>query len=127
MHLPLRSTDSARRLTDTVELLSAAGLFLAAVAAVISVASIVLDEAATSCHFRASDLSGLGSQRDLADRRRDHRAENSERQRLPRTGIGFAGAAFAATECVIQKRPSMKPGRRCTVPLSISGTGDGEA
>jgi hypothetical protein len=44
MHLPLRHGLGTG--TDTVELLSAAGTFLAAVAAVISVASIVLDEAA---------------------------------------------------------------------------------
>jgi hypothetical protein len=44
MHLPLRHGLGSK--ADAVELLSAAGTFLAAVAAVISVASIVLDEAA---------------------------------------------------------------------------------
>src|SRR3984957_9692888 len=42
MHLPLRHGLGTR--ADAVELLSAAGTFLAAVAAVISVSSIVLDE-----------------------------------------------------------------------------------
>jgi hypothetical protein len=46
MHLPLRSRLGSR--TDAVELLSAAGTFLAAVAAVVSVSSIVLDETARS-------------------------------------------------------------------------------
>jgi hypothetical protein len=44
MHLPLSHGLGSK--ADTVELLSAAGTFLAAVAAVISVSSIVLDEAA---------------------------------------------------------------------------------
>jgi hypothetical protein len=44
MHLPLRHGLGSK--ADAVELLSAAGTFLAAVAAVISVSSIVLDEAA---------------------------------------------------------------------------------
>jgi hypothetical protein len=44
MHLPLRHGLGTR--ADAVELLSAAGTFLAAVAAVISVSSIVLDETA---------------------------------------------------------------------------------
>jgi hypothetical protein len=44
MHLPLRNGLGTR--ADAVELLSAAGTFLAAVAAVISVSSIVLDETA---------------------------------------------------------------------------------
>jgi len=44
MHLPLRSGLGSR--ADVVELLSAAGTFLAAVAAVVSVSSIVLDETA---------------------------------------------------------------------------------
>jgi len=44
MHQPLRHGLGTG--TDTVELLSAAGTFLAAVAAVISVSSIVLDETA---------------------------------------------------------------------------------
>ena len=44
MHLPLRYGLGSRM--DAVELLSAAGTFLAAVAAVVSVASIVLDETA---------------------------------------------------------------------------------
>jgi hypothetical protein len=44
MHLPLRHGLGSR--ADAVELLSAAGTFLAAVAAVISVSSIVLDETA---------------------------------------------------------------------------------
>jgi hypothetical protein len=44
MHLPLRHGLGTRG--DAVELLSAAGTFLAAVAAVISVSSIVLDETA---------------------------------------------------------------------------------
>ena len=42
MHLPLRHGLGSRM--DAVELLSAAGTFLAAVAAVVSVSSIVLDE-----------------------------------------------------------------------------------
>src|ERR1700688_1673470 len=44
MHLPLRRGLGSR--SDAVELLSAAGTFLAAIAAVISVSSIVLDETA---------------------------------------------------------------------------------
>jgi len=44
MHLPLQHGLGSR--WDTVELLSAAGTFLAAVAAVVSVSSIVLDETA---------------------------------------------------------------------------------
>ena len=44
MHLPLRRGPGSR--ADAVELLSAAGTFLAAIAAVISVSSIVLDETA---------------------------------------------------------------------------------
>jgi hypothetical protein len=44
MHLPLRSELGS--MADAVELLSAAGTFLAAVAAVVSVSSIVLDETA---------------------------------------------------------------------------------
>jgi hypothetical protein len=46
LHLPLRKRLGSR--ADAVELLSAAGTFLAAVAAVISVFSIVLDETARS-------------------------------------------------------------------------------
>jgi hypothetical protein len=42
MHLPLRPGLGSR--ADAVDLLSAAGTFIAAVAAVISVSSIVLDE-----------------------------------------------------------------------------------
>jgi hypothetical protein len=44
MHLPLRHGLGSR--ADAVELLSAAGTFLAATAAVVSVLSIVLDETA---------------------------------------------------------------------------------
>ncbi len=44
MHLPLREGLGTK--ADAVELLSAAGTFLAAVAAVVSVSSIVLDETA---------------------------------------------------------------------------------
>jgi hypothetical protein len=44
MHLPLRHSLGSR--ADAVELLSAAGTFLAAIAAVISVSSIVLDDTA---------------------------------------------------------------------------------
>ena len=44
MHLPLRRGLGSR--SDAVELLSAAGTFLAAIAAVISVSSIVLDDTA---------------------------------------------------------------------------------
>ena len=44
MHLPLREGLGSK--ADAVELLSAAGTFLAAVAAVVSVSSIVLDETA---------------------------------------------------------------------------------
>jgi len=46
MHLPLRHGIGSR--ADAVELLSAAGTFIAAVAAVISVSSIVLDETANA-------------------------------------------------------------------------------
>ncbi|HLI98391.1 MAG TPA: hypothetical protein VKT76_01625 [Bradyrhizobium sp.] len=46
MHLPLRPGLGAR--ADAVELLSAAGIVLAAIAAVISVSGIVLDETAHS-------------------------------------------------------------------------------
>jgi hypothetical protein len=45
MHLPLRHGLGLK--ADTVELLSATGTFIAAVAAVLSVASIVLDETAS--------------------------------------------------------------------------------
>ena len=45
MHLPLRGGLGSR--ADAVELFSAAGTFLAAVAAVISVSSIILDEVAS--------------------------------------------------------------------------------
>ena len=45
MHLPLRSGLGSR--ADAVELFSAAGTFLAAVAAVVSVSSIILDEVAS--------------------------------------------------------------------------------
>jgi hypothetical protein len=44
MHLPLRHAPGSG--WDTVELLSAAGTFLASVAAVVSVSSIILDETA---------------------------------------------------------------------------------
>jgi hypothetical protein len=44
MHLPLRRGPGSR--ADAVELLSAASTFLAAVAAVVSVSSIILDETA---------------------------------------------------------------------------------
>jgi hypothetical protein len=44
MHLPLRHGLGSR--ADTVELLSAAGTFLAAVAAIVSVSGIILDEVA---------------------------------------------------------------------------------
>jgi hypothetical protein len=44
MHLPLRHGLGSR--ADAVELLSAAGTFLAAVAAIVSVTSIILDEVA---------------------------------------------------------------------------------
>jgi hypothetical protein len=44
MHLPLRHAPGSS--WDTVELLSAAGTFLASVAAVVSVSSIILDETA---------------------------------------------------------------------------------
>jgi hypothetical protein len=44
MHLPLRSNWGTR--ADAVELLSAAGTFLAAVAAIVSVSNIILDDAA---------------------------------------------------------------------------------
>ena len=50
MHLPLRHGLGTK--ADAVELLSAAGTFLAAVAAVISVSSIVLDEAAHAISAR---------------------------------------------------------------------------
>jgi hypothetical protein len=46
MHLPLRRGPGSR--ADAVELLSAAGTFLAAVAAVVSVSSIILDETASA-------------------------------------------------------------------------------
>jgi len=54
MHLPLRHGLGSK--ADTVELLSAAGTFTAAVAAVISVSSIVLDE---SPHRASAILIGL--------------------------------------------------------------------
>jgi hypothetical protein len=55
MHLPLRNGLGSR--ADAVELLSAAGTFLAAVTAVVSVSSIVLDETA---HAVTALLIGLG-------------------------------------------------------------------
>jgi len=55
MHLPLRHGLGSR--ADVVELLSAAGTFLAAVAAVVSVSSIVLDETA---HTGTALLIGFG-------------------------------------------------------------------
>jgi hypothetical protein len=55
MHLPLRNGLGTN--ADAVELLSAAGTFLAAVAAVISVSSIVLDETA---HTSTALLISLG-------------------------------------------------------------------
>jgi hypothetical protein len=55
MHAPLRHGLGSK--ADAVELLSAAGTFLAAVAAVISVSSIVLDEAA---HAVTALLIGFG-------------------------------------------------------------------
>jgi hypothetical protein len=54
MHLPLRHGLGSK--ADTVELLSAVGTFLAAVTAVFSVSSIVLDETA---HPAAALLTGL--------------------------------------------------------------------
>jgi hypothetical protein len=55
MHLPLRNGLGSR--ADAVELLSAAGTFLAAVTAVVSVSGIVLDETA---HAVTALLIGLG-------------------------------------------------------------------
>ena len=55
MHLPLRHGLGSR--ADIVELLSAAGTFLAAVAAVVSVSSIVLDE---TPHAATALLIGFG-------------------------------------------------------------------
>jgi hypothetical protein len=55
MHLPLRQGLGSR--ADAVELLSAAGTFLAAVAAVVSVSSIVLDE---TPHAGTALLIGFG-------------------------------------------------------------------
>ena len=55
MHLPLREGLGTR--ADAVELLSAAGTFLAAIAAVVSVTSIVLDETA---HAGTAALIWLG-------------------------------------------------------------------
>jgi hypothetical protein len=55
MHLPLRHGPGSR--ADAVELLSAAGTFLAAVAAVVSVSSIILDETASA---RSVLLIGFG-------------------------------------------------------------------
>jgi hypothetical protein len=55
LHLPLRNGLGSR--ADAVELLSAAGTFLAAVTAVVSVSSIVLDETA---HAVTALLIGLG-------------------------------------------------------------------
>jgi hypothetical protein len=55
LHLPLRNGLGSR--ADAVELLSAAGTFLAAVTAVVSVSSIVLDETA---HAIIALLIGLG-------------------------------------------------------------------
>jgi hypothetical protein len=60
MHLPLRHGLGSS--WDTVELLSAAGTFLAAVAAVVSVSSIVLDETArASTALLISSCWGIGA------------------------------------------------------------------
>ncbi len=65
MHLPLRHGLGSK--WDTVELLSAAGTFLAAVAAVVSVSSIVLDETAqASAALLISSAWGIGATLQIA-------------------------------------------------------------
>ena len=65
MHLPLRHGLGSS--ADTVELLSAAGTFLAAMAAVVSVSSIVLDETAlASTALVISFAWGIGSTMQIA-------------------------------------------------------------
>ena len=65
MHLPLRHGLGSK--WDTVELFSAAGTFLAAVAAVVSVSSIVLDETAqASTALLISFAWGIGATMQIA-------------------------------------------------------------
>jgi hypothetical protein len=65
MHLPLRH--GLGSMWDTVELLSAAGTFLASVAAVVSVSSIVLDEPAhASTALLISFCWGIGATMQIA-------------------------------------------------------------
>src|SRR5450631_2076911 len=65
MHLPLRHGLGSR--ADAVELLSAAGTFLAAVAAVVSVSSIVLDETARASTALMISLAwGIGATMQIA-------------------------------------------------------------
>jgi hypothetical protein len=65
MHLPLRQGLGSR--ADAMELLSAAGTFLAAVAAFVSVLSIVLDETArTSTALMISFAWGIGATMQIA-------------------------------------------------------------
>ena len=65
IHLPLRNGLGSR--ADAVELLTAAGTFLAAVAAVVSVSSIVLDETARSSAVLLIILGwGIGSTMQIA-------------------------------------------------------------
>jgi hypothetical protein len=69
MHLPLRHGLGSS--WDTVELLSAAGTFLAAVAAVVSVSSIILDETARPSTALLISF-GWARRRHHADCRRHH-------------------------------------------------------
>ncbi len=65
MHLPLRH--GLGSMWDTVELLSAAGTFLASVAAVVSVSSIVLDETARAgTALLISSCWGIGTTMQIA-------------------------------------------------------------
>ena len=65
MHLPLRHGFGSK--WDTVELLSAAGTFVAAVAAVVSVSSIVLDETARTATALVISFSwGIGATMQIA-------------------------------------------------------------
>jgi hypothetical protein len=65
MHLPLRHGLGSR--AEAVELLSAAGTFLAAVAAVVSVSSIVLDETARmGTALLISSAWGIGASMQIA-------------------------------------------------------------
>ena len=69
MHLPPRRGLGTS--ADMLELLTAAGIFLTAVAAVVSISSIVLGE---TVEASTAGIICLGNRRDHADRRRHHRA-----------------------------------------------------